>query len=216
MSENTPYIDREEIKILLLGDSEVGKSLFLSYVLPASLAVDMYSYPLCKRRTSVLKYGSQVTKLPQLQDSEQPFTFDVTMKRKHYRLEFYDTASPDSYLLLQPAVLVLCFAINDRASLLSLKTNWKDTVEAHFNYNDHIPVIVLGLKRDLRRENDPSSVFPHEAATIAQDMRCDKYCECSALTGELADLVFRDLAETAVLTTSEAGGRTPGPYCTVM
>ncbi|KAF2149328.1 P-loop containing nucleoside triphosphate hydrolase protein [Myriangium duriaei CBS 260.36] len=189
--------DREEVNILLLGDSEVGKSLFLS-------------------RLTVLKSGPRVAQLPTLRDFEQPFIFDVTVFRKSIRLQFQDTASPTNYLLTQPAVLVLCFSIDNRSSLRSLRTNWKDTVEQHFNYNDQIPVIVLGLKRDLRKENDPGSIFPHEGATIAQDMRCDKYCECSALTGELMDLVFKDIAETAALTTTEEGGRTPGPSCEIM
>lgn len=142
--------------------------------------------------------------------------FDVTVSRKSHTLEFYDTASSTSYLLVNPAVLVLCFSIADRSSLSALRTEWKDTVERHFNYNDNIPVIVLGLKRDLRREDDPESVFPHEGAVTAQAMRCDKYCECSALTGELVHLVFKDIAETAAMTTTEAGGRTPGPSCSLM
>ena len=165
---------------------------------------------------SVLKYGPKVTQLPQLRDSEQPFVFDVTVFRKDLRLQFYDTAGPDSYLLLKPEILILCFSIADRTTLHSLRTNWKDTVEAHFNYNDQIPVLVLGLKRDLREENNPASIFPHEGATIAQDMRCDKYCEGSAITGELGDLVFKDIAETAAGTLTAQGGRTPGPDCTIL
>lgn len=142
--------------------------------------------------------------------------FDVKAGKRPYRLELYDTASPESYLLLKPDILVLCFAINDRASLRSLYTNWKATVEGHFNYNDQIPVIVLGLKRDLREENNPDMIFAHEAVTVAQDMRCDRYCECSAVTGELIELVFEDIAKTAALTRTEKGGRSPGPNCTIL
>lgn len=154
--------------------------------------------------------------LPVLRDSEQPFVFDVTMFKRSFRLEFYDVNSPTSYMLLKPSVLILCFSIADRSSLKSLHNTWKDIVEAHFNYNDRIPIIVLGLKRDLREDNNPDMIFPHEAVTIAQGMRCDKYCECSALTGELCSLVFEDISRTAAATTTEEGGRSQGPACTTM
>lgn len=135
--------------------------------------------------------------------------------RRSFRLEFYDTASPTSYVLLRPSVIVLCFSIVDRGSLASLHQTWKDIVERHFNYNEQIPVIVLGLKRDLRKADDPDSVSGHEAVTIAQNMRCDRYCECSAVTGELSELVFEDIAKTAALTMTEDGGRAPGAHCIV-
>jgi len=75
---------------------------------------------------------------------------------------------------------------------------------------------VLGLKRDLRREGPPEMVFPHEAVGVAQQMRCDRYCECSALTGELCKEVFEDIAKTAAMTTTEQGGKSQPPPCTIM
>lgn len=45
---------------------------------------------------------------------------------------------------------------------------------------------------------------------IAQEMRCDRYAECSALTGELMDEVFEDIARTAAKTTTEAGALSSG------
>jgi len=94
--------------------------------------------------------------------------------------------------------------------------NWKYIVETHFNYDETLPVILLGLKRDLRREGDPDVVFPHEALGIAQAIRCDRYCECSALTGELCKEVFEDIAKTAALTTTAEGGKSAPPPCVVM
>lgn len=46
-------------------------------------------------------------------------------------------------------------------------------------------------------------------------MRCDRYAECSALTGELMDEVFEDIARTAAKTTTEVGGLSSAP-CNVM
>lgn len=59
-------------------------------------------------------------------------------------------------------------------------------------------------------------VFPFEGLNTAQEMRCDRYCECSALTGELCGEVFEDVARTAVLTTTEGGGRSKPPGCVIL
>lgn len=79
--------------------------------------------------------------------------------------------------------------------------------------------MVLGLKRDLRREwngDDKSSVMPQEGLRVAQEMRCDRYAECSALTGELCKEVLEDVARTAARTTTEKGAKSEGTSCTVM
>jgi Ras family protein A len=70
---------------------------------------------------------------------------------------------------------------------------------------------VLGLKRDLRSEDDPNGIiYPQEAYRIAQEMRCDKYMECSAATGELMTEAFEDICRSAAATATEAGGQSDG------
>nr|POE99421.1 rho-related gtp-binding protein rhoa-a [Quercus suber] len=174
--------------------------------------------------------------LPKLRDLDQPFPFDIRMYNRSYRFEFYDTASSENYTLLKPAVLIMCYSIADPESLSNLRTRWKLLVESHFNYNEELPVVVLGLKRDIRQKEDydgrvrqvaPNDatdedtqpingrtfVYPQEALRISQEMRCDRYCECSALTGELCREVFEDIAKTAAKTTTEKGGKTAGMEC---
>ena len=53
---------------------------------------------------------------------------------------------------------------------------------------------------------------------FAQEMRCDRYAECSAVTGELMREVMEDIARTAAKTTTEAGGLSTGSMggCAVM
>jgi len=150
------------------------------------------------------------------EDLEQPVVFDVHFARKSLRLEFFDTSSPVPFTQLRPSVIVLCYSIIDRKSLSSVHTVWKEVVESHFNYDENIPVIMLGLKRDLRREKDPTSIFAQEAIGIAQQMRCDKYCECSSFTGELCKEVFEDIVKTAAMTTTESGGKSEPPACSLM
>lgn len=80
---------------------------------------------------------------------------------------------------------------------------------------DTLPIVILGLKRDLRSEDDPNGIIlPIEAYELAKTMRVDRYAECSAVTGELVKPAFEDLCKTAVKTTTEAGGQSQGG-CTI-
>jgi hypothetical protein len=56
-----------------------------------------------------------------LRDSDQPFIFDITFFNRPYRFEFYDTSSPDNWTLLQPHVIVLCYDISSRLSLINIQ-----------------------------------------------------------------------------------------------
>lgn len=172
--------------------------------------------PCCRRLTCGSARDAATQTLPQLRDLDQPFVFDISLWNRPYRFEFYDTASPTSYTLVRPSVLVLCYSIPDRSSLTSIHTRWKYEVESHFNYDEQLPVMLLGLKRDLRREGDPEMVIPQEGLRIAQEMRCDRYAECSAVTGELCREVFEDLAKTAAKTTTAKGGKSEPTSCSVM
>lgn len=104
-------------------------------------------------------------------------------------------------------------------------------------------MIVLGLQRDVRSKEDYSGqvrqlapesaysddadddkavlngrtfVYPQEALRVAAEMRCDRYCECSALTGELCLQVIEDIAATAKATLTAAGGQSKNPLCEIM
>ena len=56
-----------------------------------------------------------------LRDSDQPFIFDITFFNCPYRFEFYDSSSPDNWTLLQPHVIVLCYDISSRLSLINIQ-----------------------------------------------------------------------------------------------
>jgi len=74
----------------------------------------------------------------------------------------------------------------------------------------------MGLKRDLRSEDDPNGIiYPQEAYAVAQTLRADRYVECSAVTGELIKPAFEDICKTAIKTTTPEGGQTEGG-CVVM
>ncbi|KAF2743808.1 P-loop containing nucleoside triphosphate hydrolase protein [Sporormia fimetaria CBS 119925] len=199
-----------EINVLLLGDPGVGKSTFLSRL---SLGV----HP---RSDSLPPYS-----LPALRDSDQPFAFNVTLYNRPYALNFYDTASPTNYTLLRPDFIILCFDISARGTLQAIRTHWRAVVNAHFNYDEALPVMLLGLKRDLRKEwtedekrdgGRGESVMPQEGLGVAQELMCDRYAECSAQTGELCREVLEDVAKMCARTTTGEGAKSAGTNCGVM
>jgi len=157
----------------------------------------------------------KTTSLPLLRDLDQPFVWDIRMYNRRYRFEFSDTASPTNYTLLSPSFIILCYDISSRPSLVNTQQIWfPRMVEAYMRERDDIPIMLLGLKRDLRREEE-GVIYPQEGVKVAQDMRCDRYAECSAVTGELMDQVIEDVARTAAKTTTESGGLSQGG-CKIM
>jgi GTPase SAR1 family protein len=167
---------------------------------------------------------------------DQPFVFEIRSRKGQYRFRFYDTSSPENWQLLRPDLVIICYDISQRLSLINLQrvvggpplqsspsttialtpSQWIKEVRTAFPTRDVLPILVLGLKRDLRSEDDPNGIiYPQEGYQVAQEMRVDKYMECSAVTGELMTEVFDDICSTAVKTTTAEGGQSEGG-CAVM
>ncbi|KAL3428176.1 Rho-like small GTPase [Phlyctema vagabunda] len=184
--------DAPEVTILLLGDADCGKTTFLSKISKGSGST-----------------GNDEIRL--LRDGDQPFVFDIRFFDRPYRFEFYDTGSPENWRLLKPHVVVLCYDISSRLSLINVQRTWVTETKRAFPSQTELPILLLGLKRDLRSEQDPNGIiYPQESYRIAQEMRCDKYMECSAVTGELVPEVFEDICRTAAMTTTAKGGLSEG------
>lgn len=129
-------------------------------------------------------------------------------------LEFCDTKYPDDWRMLEPDIVILCFDISRRATLVRLQSVWIQQVRTVFEHYDELPIFVLGLKRDLRAEDNFECTFPHEAYNLTQQLRADMYLECSAATGELMSQVMEDISKRALRTT-EDGGQSDGG-CSLM
>ncbi|KKK16823.1 hypothetical protein P175DRAFT_0476647 [Aspergillus ochraceoroseus IBT 24754] len=183
------------ITILLLGDAGCGKSTFLSGL----------------KNIRPRGPGTSNTQVEILRDGDQPFVYDINFSKKSFTLEIYDTASPNQHWsTLQPDVVLLAFDISNRETLDGLK-RWRADVIRYFQRGagERIPVMMVGLKRDLRAPGE-GLIYPEESYGIAQELRCDRYAECSAVTGELMAETFEDLARLAFMTTTEAGGQSKG------
>ena len=108
----------------------------------------------------------KTTDLPLLRDLDQPFVYDIRMYNRAYRFEFSDTASPENYTLLHPNFVILCYDINDRRSLVNVQQVWRKDVIRHYSVEDEsIPVMLLGLKRDLREEG-ADMIDPQEVSAL--------------------------------------------------
>ncbi|EGY18716.1 uncharacterized protein VDAG_08876 [Verticillium dahliae VdLs.17] len=166
-------MDTETVTILLVGDEKCGKTSFLSRI----------------------SAGEGTGPVTMLRDIDQPFIFEIKLGARPYRLEFYDNNSPDSWKLLDPDVVVICYDISQRLSLINTRRVWLREVKMAFQRIDNLPIL--------------------EAYAQAQEMRVDRYMECSAVTGELLKPAFEDICFTAVKTTSAAGGQSEGG-CTLM
>lgn len=59
--------------------------------------------------------------IPILRDIDQPFIFEARKKSGGYRLEFYDTSCPESWRLLEPDLVIICFDISQRLSLINMQ-----------------------------------------------------------------------------------------------
>ncbi|KAL2794461.1 P-loop containing nucleoside triphosphate hydrolase protein [Aspergillus keveii] len=190
------------ISILLLGDEGCGKSTFLS--------------GLKSMRAQQAGVGNSNDQKDLLRDSDQPFVYDINFSKKSFTLEIYDTASPNQHwTTLRPDVVLLAFDISNRETLDGLK-RWRSDIIRYFQRGEgeRIPVMMVGLKRDLRAPGE-GLIYPQETYRIAQELRCDRYAECSAVTGELMAQTFEDLARLAYMTTTSDGGQSKGG-CVVM
>ncbi|KAJ5390364.1 uncharacterized protein N7496_001432 [Penicillium cataractarum] len=199
MAEPEPLETETTVTMLLLGDPGCGKSTFLSRLKSG------------KRMTPSQPGTTPDTQFEILRDSDQPFIYDIRFSKKKFTLELYDTSNPNQHWTsLHPNVVLLAFDISNRQTLEGLKA-WRNDIIRYFQHGhgERIPVMMLGLKRDLRKEGE-GIIYPQETYRIAQELRCDRYAECSALTGELLAETFEDLARLAGMTTTDKGGQSAG------
>ncbi|KAH0560080.1 hypothetical protein GP486_003402 [Trichoglossum hirsutum] len=137
-------------------------------------------------------------------------------------LEEYDRLRPLSYA--NADIVVICFSIGCPQSLRDVKDRW---LPEYNNFTPSIPLIVLGLKSDLRHEDapavddGPSRRRPLMPVSYAQGLRIARaakavaYVECSARSGHGLRKAFDIMADLAA-GWKEKGEEEQKEGCTVM
>jgi Ras family protein A len=211
-----------DINIFLLGSPGVGKSTFLSQL------------PYVRDGRLQRTFEPQSLSNLAVTSAANPSTFNVSLFARPYNIVIYRPTSP---IFVDPFpekvdVLVLCFAIDDRISLFNAQKYWRRVFAERYEaeLGVQVPVMLMGFKRDLRTDQKEmisgieagtdkeefTCVMPEQGLRAAREMRCDRYAECSATTGELMFEVLEDLTRMAAGTTTRNGGFSQMKDCSVM
>lgn len=120
----------------------------------------------------------------------------------------FDTAGQEDYDRLRPLsyprtnVVLVCFALDRKDSLLNVKEKWIPEVR---HFCPSVPIILVGNKKDLRTDQSnnksqqaSSMVSEREGREMALDTNAHTYLECSAKTQEGVKEVFLEATRAAL------------------
>lgn len=154
------------------------------------------------------------------------YVTDCRVDGRSVQLALWDTAGQEDYERLRPLayarahVILIGFSVDSPDSLENVQDKWVE--EAQERCPD-IPIILVGLKKDLRedplaieemRKKSQEFVSPKDGENMAQICGARKYLECSSLTGEGVDDVF-EAATRAALLKFDKGNGSGGGCCVV-
>ena len=139
------------------------------------------------------------------------FTASVLVEGNEIHLGLWDTAGQEDYDRLRPLtypqtnVVVICFSLVDPVSLKHVSSKWFPEVR-HYCGN-HIPIILVGTKLDLRKDTATMEMLKAEGKkpityqhglSTAKGLGTVRYLECSTLTTEGLTTVFEEVVRAAL------------------
>ena len=168
------------IKLLLVGDSCVGKTNFIYQFIEKKFSQNHMATTGIDLKCSNIEY-----------------------KNKKIRIQLWDTAGQEKYrsitknLFLKVQGILAVYDITDESSFISLKT-WIKTIKEECG--SHMPIIIVGNKSDLDSQR---IVDKNDAFIYAKELKIE-YIECSSKTGDNIDKAISLITEK-VLESSEFG-----------
>ena len=162
-------------KVVAVGDMRVGKTAMYKAIIEYHVAGDDYT--------------------PTIFDNYELGGIACTYCGKNHNLSLWDTSGNEEYDRLRPLsypqtqIVLLCFSLDNPASLDSIASKWKQEVE---HFIPETPCILVGLKSDSILEE---SIAPKKLQQIVTTAEAKRYFECSNLTGK----GIRDLIDYLVL-----------------
>ncbi|XP_063597988.1 uncharacterized protein LOC134774592 [Penaeus indicus] len=171
----------ESLFIALLGDGSVGKTCLLTTYIQGDFPT-VY----------------------------MPTVFESYVEANKFRDEFFDfsfsimdTAGQEDYThfrhLIYPkaSVFILCYSVDNIVSFNRVLSFWLPDVT--HNGGEKKPVVLVGLKTDLRRgKSDDEVVTTAQGKELARKIGAEEFFECSARTQSGLNGVFRAAAKAAV------------------
>lgn len=131
------------------------------------------------------------------------YVTDCRIDGKAVQLALWDTAGQEEYERLRPLsyanshVILIGFAIDQPDSLESAKSKWVHEIKS---YCPKTPYLLVGLKKDLRRDHKSKKfVQVAQGQSVADQIQAKKYLESSALTGEGVDDIFEFATRVSLL-----------------
>merc|ERR1719152_93709 len=172
----------DQVKLVIVGDGTVGKTLLISYVkdrFPAEYVPTVFD-----------NYNAQ-----------------VCVDGGAVQLGLWDTAGQEDYDRLRPLsypntdAFLVCFSVVSPPSCDNVRDKW--VPELRYHAPRDVPVILVGTKADLRddkgtcarlAEKRQRPVTREEGEALAHEVGAAAYLECSALT----QVGLKDVYEEAV------------------
>lgn len=180
------------VKVIPLGDSHAGKThLLLRYSLGKWPTAEEYH---------TIYISEYLIKTVHLEGDEGTYElglFDLNGGEDYHphlrRIDYHYTD-----------VFLLCFAVDDREMFDNIRDYWVPDIK---RYQPGVPFMVVATKTDLRSKNedhesndfngssDLTIISYEEGVKMAKSVRAAEYVECSSLTGEGVDDVFKAAAK---------------------
>ena len=181
--------DTLDVKVMVVGDSNVGKTcLLISYT--------TNSFP-----------GDYV---PTVFDN---YTANLSLGGKNVTLGLWDTAGSAEYDSLRPLsypgtdIFLVCFSLVEPETFDTIKAKWVPEINDNFGCDSKPKIVIVGTKVDLRNKESTAEslkaqgkhpISKAEGEQVAAAVGALKYLECSALTQEGLNDVFRAVVEIAI------------------
>ncbi|CAK7892639.1 GTP-binding protein Rho1p [[Candida] anglica] len=130
------------------------------------------------------------------------YVTDCRIDGKAVQLALWDTAGQEEYERLRPLsynnshVILIGFAIDVPDSLENARTKWVAEVQ---KYCTGVPYILVGLKKDKRKDRSNLYVQTPQGEAVAKQIGAKMYLESSSLTGEGVDDIFEVATRTSLL-----------------